>query len=488
MNVDDSAVIPLWMAARAEPALVIDALRRIPAEEQSGDVEAVRTFASFRAGEVTASAALLTLDVVMETRPSRGAAEDLVLHLARSQLCRSLGRTEEAVTEISAARAHLASVRHPHHRLALTADVFVEEGLIRLVRGELAEAHDALLSATSLGVLPHATAQTAWAGIAVTTYIFGDPIDADASLRRVDAGPSAGGTDAAALRDVAALLLAPEHGPRAEFHGIADAVEPANATAPWGPLTIATHGYFRARESQFPEALEQIQRVASDLHGYWAEWVDMIRAFVHMRLGGVESGWKHLARVRADDRHALCPYREISALRLRLNDLPGAEAAISECESIGDRHVPRSRMATQWLRAAVELRRGRSAESDLHADVALLTMARNDTTGPMYFPPIDDIRALVARARARGTALPLLDRIAALDDHSRLVQNFVALTPRERDVLSLLSAGASGDRIADELVLSRNTIKTHLRRVYSKLGATSAQEAVRIARWMGLDV
>lgn len=113
-------------------------------------------------------------------------------------------------------------------------------------------------------------------------------------------------------------------------------------------------------------------------------------------------------------------------------------------------------------------------------------MSRNDTTGPVYFPPIPDIRALVARARARGTAIPLLDRVASLDDRSMLVKTFTALTPRERDVLSLLCAGASGDQIADELVLSRNTIKTHLRRVYSKLDATSAQEAVRIARWMGL--
>lgn len=484
---NDFSVIPLWTAARTEPALVIDAPREATSPDED-DADLIRAYAAFRAGESTPSAALLTLDLLAESRRSRGPAEAIVARLARSQLCRTLGRTDEAAAETAAARVLLGSVSHPPHRIALTADVLVEDGLIQLVRGELAAAHESLTAATALGVLPDATAQTAWAALAVTTYVFGDPVEADAWLSRVEPHAAAPGADAVALRDIAALLLSPERGPSGEFYSLAQAVDAPNAPQPWVALTVATHGYFMARESLFAEALEQMQRVAAELPGYWADWADMIRAFVHMRLGGVESGWEYLARIRPDDRHALCPFREIAALRLRLNDLPGAEAAIAECELVGDRHVPRSRMAIQWLRATIELRRGRLAESDIHADLALITMMRNDTTGPMYFPPLDDIRALVARARARGTAVELLDRVAATDDRSRLVQTFIALTPRERDVLALLCAGATGDQIADELVLSRNTIKTHLRRVYSKLGASSAQEAVRIARWMGLAV
>ena len=487
-TVDDSLVIPLWLAARTTPTAVLDACRDADDDAQAGHTEVIRAYATFRSGASTASAALLTLEVLAESSAEPGAAEAIVDRLARSQLSRILGRLDDASVQIAAARERLAAVREPAHRIALTADVLVEDGLVHLVRGDVGGAHASLLSAAGLGVLPPVTAQTAWAALAITTYVYGDPIEADAYLGRVSADGAATGADAMALRDVAALLLSPERGPSAVTYDLANAVDAPNAPAPWVALTVATHGYFMARESLLPESLEQLQRVASDLEGYWSEWADMIRAFVHLRLGGVESGWEYLSRVHADDRHALCPFREIAALRLRLNDLPGAEAAIAECEAVGDRHVPRSRMAIQWLRAALELRRGRLAESDIHADVALITMARNDTTGPMYFPPLEDIRALVARARARGTAVTLLDRMAAVDDRSRLIQTFVALTPRERDVLSLLSAGASNDQIADELVLSRNTIKTHLRRVYSKLGASSAQEAVRVARWMGLTV
>ena len=40
--------------------------------------------------------------------------------------------------------------------------------------------------------------------------------------------------------------------------------------------------------------------------------------------------------------------------------------------------------------------------------------------------------------------------------------------------------------IGEELFVSRNTIKTHLRRIYRKLNASSREEAVLIARDRGL--
>lgn len=44
------------------------------------------------------------------------------------------------------------------------------------------------------------------------------------------------------------------------------------------------------------------------------------------------------------------------------------------------------------------------------------------------------------------------------------------LTPREQDVVALLLAGQSIDQVADRLYLSRSTIKTHVSKVYDKLG------------------
>ena len=61
-----------------------------------------------------------------------------------------------------------------------------------------------------------------------------------------------------------------------------------------------------------------------------------------------------------------------------------------------------------------------------------------------------------------------------------------ALTDRETEVLRLLSTELSGPEIARELYLSVNTVKTHTRRIYDKLGAHSRYEAVERAQELGL--
>jgi LuxR family transcriptional regulator, maltose regulon positive regulatory protein len=60
------------------------------------------------------------------------------------------------------------------------------------------------------------------------------------------------------------------------------------------------------------------------------------------------------------------------------------------------------------------------------------------------------------------------------------------LSDREREVLQRASAMLSTEEIAGELYISVNTVKTHLRNTYRKLGAAGRGEAVRRARQLGL--
>jgi LuxR family maltose regulon positive regulatory protein len=60
------------------------------------------------------------------------------------------------------------------------------------------------------------------------------------------------------------------------------------------------------------------------------------------------------------------------------------------------------------------------------------------------------------------------------------------LTDSETRVLRYLPTHLGAAEIAAELYLSANTVKTHLRHVYRKLGAHSRQEAVQRARAVGL--
>ena len=61
-----------------------------------------------------------------------------------------------------------------------------------------------------------------------------------------------------------------------------------------------------------------------------------------------------------------------------------------------------------------------------------------------------------------------------------------ALSERELDVLRLLESHLGGPDIARELSISVNTVRTHTRHIYAKLGVTTRREAVREAARLGL--
>jgi LuxR family transcriptional regulator, maltose regulon positive regulatory protein len=60
------------------------------------------------------------------------------------------------------------------------------------------------------------------------------------------------------------------------------------------------------------------------------------------------------------------------------------------------------------------------------------------------------------------------------------------LTPRELEILALLAAGTPNPRIAEQLVVSLDTVKKHVSHLLGKLGAANRTEAVTRARELGL--
>jgi len=62
----------------------------------------------------------------------------------------------------------------------------------------------------------------------------------------------------------------------------------------------------------------------------------------------------------------------------------------------------------------------------------------------------------------------------------------LGLTPRELEVLQLLAAGQANKEIARALGVSPNTVKTHLARLFEKLGAGSRTEAIAQGRALGI--
>jgi DNA-binding NarL/FixJ family response regulator len=60
------------------------------------------------------------------------------------------------------------------------------------------------------------------------------------------------------------------------------------------------------------------------------------------------------------------------------------------------------------------------------------------------------------------------------------------ITARERDILVMISQGSSNKRIARDLKISPETVKSHNKRIFMKLGASTRTEAVCRAGSMGL--
>ena len=60
------------------------------------------------------------------------------------------------------------------------------------------------------------------------------------------------------------------------------------------------------------------------------------------------------------------------------------------------------------------------------------------------------------------------------------------LTPREVEVLKEIVAGLSNKEIEEKLVISRNTVRTHIKNLYGKLEVSSRTKAVKKARELNL--
>lgn len=58
----------------------------------------------------------------------------------------------------------------------------------------------------------------------------------------------------------------------------------------------------------------------------------------------------------------------------------------------------------------------------------------------------------------------------------------LGLTPRELEILDLIAAGLSNRQIAGRLFVTENTVKTHTRNLFAKLGARRRTQAVRLGR------
>ena len=317
--------------------------------------------------------------------------------------------------------------------------------------------------------------------------VLGRPGEVEAEVRAAEGGtlpgPLADGSSSvessAALVRTSARLLLGDVGAAAQSAAIASELEP-DPSAPWRPqvtnavgMTAFWSGAFEEAETAFAETVS-----AGDPVGYYAA---EIYALGYLAV---------IAAERADRAEA-----DQLVVRARL---------LAERHALGEHWVTVMfyYAAGELARARRELQRAR-AETEHGLNIARRGGLRLDTVyGLLMLARIveetgapAEARELRARARRQLAACPdpgfLASRIratGAADPGSRpaAADSIDELSERELAVLRLLSSQLSLREIGNELYVSKNTMKTHARNIYTKLRVSSREEAVVRAREVGL--
>jgi ATP/maltotriose-dependent transcriptional regulator MalT len=168
-----------------------------------------------------------------------------------------------------------------------------------------------------------------------------------------------------------------------------------------------------------------------------------------------------------------------------------------------------TRLLERLLRAAEEGRRtgsvieilvlqalARQARDDIPAALASLRRALTLAEPEGYVrifadegPPMASLLRAAAKLRiAPGYVRRLLAAVNKTGDGTPASQGLIEpLSERELDVLRLLGTDLGGPEIARELIVSLNTVRTHTKNIYAKLGVNNRRAAVRRARELDLS-
>ena len=124
-----------------------------------------------------------------------------------------------------------------------------------------------------------------------------------------------------------------------------------------------------------------------------------------------------------------------------------------------------------------------------HDESAIVYSALQD--GAAGFLPKESSRselvnAVLTCAKGRDVVAPSLAAGLAGEIRRRGDADVLVLSPREREVLDLIASGKSIPAMAKELFLAPSTVKTHVQRMYEKLGVGDRAAAVAEAMRRGL--
>lgn len=114
-------------------------------------------------------------------------------------------------------------------------------------------------------------------------------------------------------------------------------------------------------------------------------------------------------------------------------------------------------------------------------------LSRSESRAPAFVPEIDDLWEFLGsmdRAEIEDDAPSVPEAEDQIDELAEFTARLSLLTRREREVFDLYVAGRKGTEIGELLLVSYNTLKTHNRNIYSKLGVSSRKDMMKLIEMM----
>ncbi|MFK4851300.1 LuxR C-terminal-related transcriptional regulator [Microbacterium sp. ZW T6_19] len=198
-----------------------------------------------------------------------------------------------------------------------------------------------------------------------------------------------------------------------------------------------------------------------------------IRSVLHLALGNHEAAATVLRRDAGRT-----PQDHVDRARVALATGATSDALRHLRAIAGRTQSTRTLAQALTLESAIALRAGSGRRTDVLLRQLISTIRQSQQRTALRLVPPED-SALLSEALTRMGAADLAEigeigSLLAEPDRPRL-------TSRERAVLEVLVRSGSRSAIAAELFVSPNTVKTHMKSLYRKLGARTREEALTIA-------
>lgn len=296
-------------------------------------------------------------------------------------------------------------------------------------------------------------------------------------------------------KQVDSLMLGRLYLIQAELHLVADRLDDAERTLHAGLEQaqgcldpFALHGFLglaelRARRGQFDQSYQELREAERQMHcrQVWRYAYSGVLNLQGMRVLARQGRWDRIEPV---------------ALRIQ-------RYFVGDCAWMAPLDYPTLPLRNQLLLARAQLESGRAEQAE-----ALLQPLLERCQALQFAPLACEVRLALAaawRALDRADSGPLQRQ--ALEEAERLGMHGLLrdyprcdnaatidgdpvslLSQRERAVLQLLAEGFSNQEIGGYLFISVNTVKTHTKKINSKLGVKRRTQAVMRAKTLGLLV